>query len=81
MLVCTHALCNVKGERHIIYENAVDYTQTNIVVLFFLLVSDNFSLVRSLEYVCNVCSYKFMDCEELFTIKLTVCMYGKTCIY
>ena len=28
----------------------------------------------------NFILYKFMDCEKLLSIKLTVCMHGKTCI-
>jgi len=64
LFLCTHALCNVKGERHIIYENAIDYTHTNIVVLFFSWLSINFLHVLLLVYVWNLCSYVMISKQK-----------------
>ena len=53
--LCTHALCNEKGERHIIYENAIDYTPT--LLSYFFPGCLTISRLFDHSNVCNVCSY------------------------
>ena len=38
LFLCTHALCNVKGECHIIYENTIDCTHQHFCLIFSLSV-------------------------------------------
>ena len=45
-----NALCNVKGEHHIMYENAIVYKHTPTLLLSPSWLPGNFSLVSSLEY-------------------------------
>ena len=78
MLVSLHPCpVNVKGERHIIYENAIDYTHQHCCLIFSLGVWQ-FSLVWSLECVCSVCSY-WMISKQKFCFYTNLCTV-KSCL-